>query len=313
MEFFVKHDETVGKAIQRIVREQIDYASGLLKDTNIDRDIAVHESRKTFKKIRSMLRLIQSEFSAKKYLRESVPYRDVGRSLSPLRDSFVLVEALDKVKLKTEDKAIRAAATVVRRALMKQYRATRKSMLASNVIEAAIAELELGRERLEHWLIERDDFSSMEYGLKRAYQRGKQAMAVAYKHEPSPELFHDWRKRVKDLWYQTLILAPIWPAVMPAVVEQVHILSEILGEAHDLAVLHQTICGLTELEAEGLPALIQLIAAEQTALEQSAQAIGKLIYAESAGLFVKRLASYWKVWRRSGDALTLYMPDPQPL
>lgn len=313
MEFYLKYDETVGDGIKRIVREQIDYASDLLKDTNVDRDIAIHESRKTFKKIRALLRLIQAELGKKNYRRESIPYRDVGRTLAPLRDSHVLIEVLDKVKLKTPNKTIRAAATVVRRALMKQYRATRKAILSGNVIEIAISELERGCERIAGWSFEQEDFAAIEAGLKRSYKRGQQAMAAAYQEPQSPELFHEWRKRTKDLWYQTLVLAPIWPAVMPSVAEQIHILSEILGNAHDLAVLHQTISQLTELETDSIPELLKLIADEQAASEQSAETLGNLIYAESAAAFVKRFAAYWLVWRQSKDSLTLYIPEPQPL
>jgi CHAD domain-containing protein len=313
MEFLLKHDETIATGIQRIICEQINYAVTLLEDTSNDRDIAVHESRKTLKKIRSVLRLVRDTIGAEMYQQENIFYRDIGRSLAPLRDSFVLIEVLDKIRLKTADKAVRQSATIVRRVLAKQHRVVRKSMLAGDTIPTAIRQLEMGREHLSDWKLIHNDFSALAGGLKRTYKRGRRNMAIAYKHDHSAELFHDWRKRVKDLWYQMLVLSAIWPAVLPALAEQMHKLSEILGDAHDLAVLREAIVQMPEIKSEETQALLKLIDDEQAMLEQSAQALGKLIYGERVAAFTERIALYWAIWQQSDDGLTLYMPDTQPI
>ena len=55
--------------------------------------------------------------------------------------------------------------------------------------------------------------------------------------EPSAEHLHEWRKRVKDLWYQQQLLEALWPEVMKAQAKEAKKLSKQLGEDHDLAVL----------------------------------------------------------------------------
>ena len=48
---------------------------------------------------------------------------------------------------------------------------------------------------------------------------------------------HEWRKRVKDLWYHCLLLQDAWKPVMSALADEAHELSDRLGDDHDLAVL----------------------------------------------------------------------------
>ena len=48
---------------------------------------------------------------------------------------------------------------------------------------------------------------------------------------------HEFRKRAKDLWYLLRLLAGAWPGLLDPSAEQLHELTEMLGDHHDLAVL----------------------------------------------------------------------------
>lgn len=50
-------------------------------------------------------------------------------------------------------------------------------------------------------------------GLERSYRRGRDGFR-SLGDEPSAFALHEWRKRVKDLWYQLRLLPPVWPAVL---------------------------------------------------------------------------------------------------
>ena len=55
------------------------------------------------------------------------------------------------------------------------------------------------------------------------------------------ELLHEWRKRVKDLWYHAKLLEEAWPPVLQALGDEAHALADHLGDDHDLGVLAERI------------------------------------------------------------------------
>ncbi len=82
----------------------------------------------------------------------------------------------------------------------------------------------------------REGFDLMRPGLEREYRRGRGALRAVRK-DPSAEAVHQWRKRVKDLWYHLRLLQGVWPATMGAAADEAHALSDLLGDHHDLSVL----------------------------------------------------------------------------
>ena len=50
---------------------------------------------------------------------------------------------------------------------------------------------------------------------------------------------HEWRKRVKDLWYHVTLLEDAWKPVMSALADEAHELSDRLGDEHDVSVLRR--------------------------------------------------------------------------
>ena len=51
------------------------------------------------------------------------------------------------------------------------------------------------------------------------------------------EDFHAWRKATKDLWYAVRLFEPAWPGPLDALAAELHALSQLLGDEHDLTVL----------------------------------------------------------------------------
>lgn len=123
-------------------------------------------------------------------------------------------------------------------------------------------------------------------------------MQQAYAH-PAPGIFHEWRKRVKYLWHQIEILEALWPSVLSKLADELHLLSDYLGDDHDLAVLRWTILdNLSWFKNEReLMRLVVLIDQERLALEAAAQPLGRRIYFDSPKLFAQRLETYWRAWQ----------------
>jgi CYTH domain-containing protein len=119
---------------------------------------------------------------------------------------------------------------------------------------------------------------------------------------PINHRFHDWRKAVKYLWYQTRLLHAAAPSVLGPLVDQLDGLADALGDDHDLAVLG----GLLDADPGrfGTPECVvhvkQLARLQQEELRIAAYRSGATIYAESAPVFRRRIRSYWRLAIREG-------------
>ncbi len=140
------------------------------------------------------------------------------------------------------------------------------------------------------WPLERDGFEPLADGLRRTYRRGRRGWRAAAA-EPSVENLHEWRKRVKDLWYHYSILEETWKPVMSALADETHELSERLGDDHDLAVL---LAWAQEHAAAELEELELLVARRRGELQADAMAYGARLYADKPGAFVERIERWWQ-------------------
>src|SRR5262249_59732979 len=80
MSFQLRPGEPLRKTTRRIVRKQIDAALEELTGANKGpRDEAVHEARKSLKRVRAVLRLVRPVIGEKAYRRENTCFRDAAR------------------------------------------------------------------------------------------------------------------------------------------------------------------------------------------------------------------------------------------
>ncbi|MDX1521967.1 MAG: CHAD domain-containing protein [Anaerolineae bacterium] len=293
MSYRLETNEPLGIGLKRIAREQIDQALEQLTTAPEGRDEAVHDARKRFKKIRAILRLVRDEIGQKVYKRENVCYRDAGRRLSDIRDSYVMIETLDSLA----DELDANVYDELRDKLLAEYEALKRQMLDHDEAMAEVAAtIKKARRRVKQWPIKHNDFSAISAGLKRVYKRGRKGLSQAYAN-PKPENFHDWRKRVKYLWYHTRLLENMWPGLLDGLIEQTHTLADVLGDDHDLAELRHLLLTHPELfnRERDMEDLVELITRRQAELKETARHLGELIYAERPKAFVKRMAQYWQV------------------
>ena len=139
---------------------------------------------------------------------------------------------------------------------------------------------------------------SMELGLKRVYKSGRTSFKNAY-DKRSVETFHEWRKHVKHLLYQTRVLKPLWGGMMKALTTELEALGEFLSDHHDLAILRDKLATQfsdSENQVE-IETLVALIDQRQHELELLARHLGTRIYAESPRAYVARVEIYWKTLR----------------
>jgi CHAD domain len=84
--FRLHPDENAAEGLRRVARAQIDIASAQLEDGD---DVAesVHEARKSFKRVRAVVRLARDPLGDDVYRRENAAFRDTGRELAAARST----------------------------------------------------------------------------------------------------------------------------------------------------------------------------------------------------------------------------------
>ena len=131
-------------------------------------------------------------------------------------------------------------------------------------------------------------------GLERAYRRGRKRMHEA-EEDPTTERLHEWRKRAKDHWYHVRLVRDAWPQELEARADEVHRLTDLLGDDHDLAVLADEVqsAGETSDDRDLLAAIDRRRADLQA--ERSSSALGSTPRSRRRSAGAWRLCS--RAWR----------------
>lgn len=295
MTTFRLDDERLGDGVHRIVDEQVGRAVAELRgQTSQSRDEEVHEARKRCKRLRALLRLVRDRLGTDLYRRENVAIRDASRLVAPVRDAQILVATLDAT---VSDGQLDAVAVARTRTILKaaHSRLRQQTLYRGTAGEQAAVALLAVQQRSRDWPLAGLGFDDLRPGLALVYRRGRKRMSKAY-GDPTPERFHDWRKRVKYLWHQIELLQPAWPGVLDALARQTHDLSDLLGDEHDRTVLGRALRERPDMAADQdvAEALIAALDEQCERFREAARPLGARVYTETPGQFTERIACYWR-------------------
>ncbi len=295
MAYAIERGESITRALPRIIVERIDAAYEQLLDQDETPEERVHNARKRFKETRAALRMIRFSLG-RQFAAENVWFRNAGRDLASLRDVDAMIEAIDKLAELADGFHDRRVLRLLRRRLVRRQQRAKRDELQSRISNAA-AQLPIAKARMTLLPPLPDRFGTIGDGLVRTYRDGRRMFSEAVA-APSPVAFHEWRKRVKDHWYHAQILRHVWPEVMKPYRDQMELLSDALGERHDLDVLQQLVVDggvfQREYDMRVIHALIDRRSAEHTA---AALLLGERIYAEPPRAIYERFDSHWSAWR----------------
>lgn len=283
---FDLRDASLTEALHRIAAADVARIRRHLADPDLEAD-AVHDLRKSVKKLRALLRLVRHGMPDVQPA-ENVILRDAARLLSGRRDAAV--------RLATYDRLIGADPAPALLAL-------RAHLVAEAAMPAAAPPdlhslFDALAQRIEGWTLAGSDRRILAEGLADTRARARRAMRDA-RENPQDEVLHDWRKRAKDHWYQARLFTPVWPEVMRPIVAEADRLGEALGDHHDLGVLSSHISALPEdvVRSDARDLITARARDAQMAIEATAFPLGARLFAgdpeEMADLWLK----WWKVWR----------------
>ena len=302
MAYRFKRKEPISKAVRRLGRGRIEHALECLQESGAE---AVHCARKDIKKVRAVVRLVRTRITKKEFRRLTETLRAAATQLAASRDAYMKAQTLQNLVAHFKGQLAPGAFRHVRAELRKGSDEEMKRFRNEKTARAVERTLRRFTKRLERLKVRGNGWKALGPGVKTAYRQGRRAYQAVLQ-DSSPENFHEWRKRAKDLWYHVRLLQSVWPEQMDATASELDALGECLGDDHDLVVLRQDVHArsIGDGTAREIEMLNGLIEERQHELRVTALELGARFYAEKPSIFCHRLAGYWKSWRREKKPIT---------
>jgi CHAD domain-containing protein len=283
MSYRIEKNEALSDALGRIAAEEIALALAELRRP--DRAQAMHNTRKSLKRLRSLLRSLRVAFPKNVFRQENRRLAAAGRKIAPLRDVHVQLHTLGRLGAATgpiaqkTERSLRRQENAFLRRIPALRRAVRQMLSASRETFAALPLQEATPARLAA-------------GLKRIYKRGRAALKAA-RQKPAPESLHEWRKQAKILGHGLALIERLGPRKAGDLIKHTGQLCQALGDDHDLFLVLQAL----RQEDAAHPArdyhrLSSRISAKRVRLQERAFQLGKKIFDEKPGAFERRLEGW---------------------
>jgi CHAD domain-containing protein len=284
--------EEPAAALRRIAGEQLDRAVAQLADDERDPHETIHDVRKRCKKVRGLLRLVRPAFPA--YADENAALRDAARRVSALRDAAALVETCDALAARLGEEARASPLAALRAQLVER----RDEFLAKTDLELCFEEvhedLAAAAARADDWSLADEGFAPVGDGLARTYRRARTAMERALR-TPTDEALHEWRKRVKYHRYHLRLLRELWPPLVDPRRDAARLLSDRLGDDHDLAVLRRVLVDESERFGSAVrDPLLALVDRRRGELSAWSRPLGLRLLAAKPTALRRELRQWWE-------------------
>ena len=282
----LKPGKPIRRELKRIARTRLRRVSKRLRHDHSDE--AVHEGRKSIKKVEAILGLLdQIGFTAPR--KDARRLRSARRALSTLRDADVMIETFDHLRSRFPGGIPEHTSAMIRAHLLRA-----KSMVADRArrersIVRAAKQLRQTRRSAKRWSLPVIEPSELPAIIKKSFRASRKAMKRARTRRGASN-FHRWRKRVKALWYQ-LRLTEGLVSGMTAEIAEFKQLETDLGEEHNLVVLCGRLAadpGLLNIKSE-INEIRAMVAALQDEFRRSALVLGTRLHAVSPKRFAKEI------------------------
>jgi CHAD domain-containing protein len=285
----LKHKEAPGQALRRVCRRHVDQALTCLRRAH--QPEGVHEVRKEIKRLRAIFRLTRGSRSQNDHRKTAKSMRLAAKPLAASRDARVTRKAFETLvgRKARQFPNLQSALKTYCLHAARSFKNQDFGALARLILKKAGGQLDDLKPKRAGW-------AEIKTGLKRSYARGRDACELA-RLKPEPGHFHEWRKEVKNLWYQLDFLCPDWPPKTKEMLKGLEKLGEQLGDEHDLVLLESFAKEHREFSQETV-ALQRLIDARRRRLGVRIRQLGSRLYATSPELVCAQLEQDWKAWRR---------------
>ena len=302
-QFALLPSERPAAGLRRIALGQLDLAIELLAGNGSGPlgEHAVHELRKSLKRLRALIRLLQGQLPEPLLAGEQELLRGAGRRVAGARDAEVLVGTLDALVARHPGKLShrRGVAKLRARLVAERDWASAQALGDARARREALGELWAVRARVAEWgFSEGEGIESVQLGLAEIYREGRRRQRLAARGKGDrAQALHLWRKRVKDLRYAAEMLDRFDAAAgerrgsgrLASLARKADELGELLGEEHDLVLLAGQIRSDGELGGGARKALLKLIARRRSRVQRQALRRGERLYRRRTKSFLALL------------------------
>lgn len=251
----------------------------------------VHEARKAIKRMRALARLLRYELGEQELERVNSSLRAAAQRLAGARDADVRLATLERLRAR-HPKALALEGVERLGERLERERERASEPASPQDVLADIADM---RRHLAHWNLVEHDFDALAPGLKRIYREGRRRCArVKREHGRNAEDVHDWRKRVKGLYYALDMLGGANAKGARLATRRAERLGDLLGEEHDLWLL----CAYVEQHPDAFGGdtaahekLMKLTERQRKRLRKRALKLGKRLYERKPDDFARRIGS----------------------
>lgn len=293
-------EEPLGDALKRMALEQLAIARRGFTLPHEDEvlDATVHLARKASKRTRALLRLVRDDVGRDTYRNENAVLRDQSQRLSDVRIARVLVNTYDSLLADEPHPGSVGGLETVGEQLAAHHAAAVAWLRADlDGMAAARLALDCARSRFTSWqppaAYATQGPVALEKRIGHQYRRSRKALTTAA-HSGKPSDFHEWRKRVNYLRYQLEALSGVAGPTVGRLALELDELSEILGDAHDLADLVKYLEATpAPLPAQQLAALRDAANVRRERLEATAVDTGQPLFRLSRSGFMEGLSGKW--------------------
>ena len=290
MAYRFHHHESAQEAVRRIALEEVktavDYLSPGCRKPLPE---AVHEARKSIKKVRALLRLVRPHLGSV-YNRLNRSLRDIARELSEYRDADALLETFQK--LRPALKGVPASRlTAFRRELAERKRKLHQGADLARQRAQLCGALQALLPEVETLTVAPEEFAAIDTGFASSYRQGREALRRAARRV-SGENLHEFRKRVKDHWYHIRLLEDVWIEMMPTYEAALKQLETALGEDHNLVLLRSVAA-----KSRTGKSLLAPVRQVRKNLRAQAFASGERLYDRKPREIAREFAHLWEIWR----------------
>ncbi len=291
MSFRIKTHGRLGDELLRVIEEEIAAALKELESLEqSDTTEAVHEVRKHFKKLCAAVQLLREPLGAKNLRAEETCYREIGRKFQQLRDAQALTGTLDNLTRRFFEGRRPPIVLAARHLLIGEAHRAQRALEQKGGLADVLDGLREARQRTVALKIDDFRWKHLAAALRRSYRHSREAWRRAHA-EPKPRRLHVWRRRTKDLWYHVTLAHSAAPAFMEELAGELEVLSEFLGDDHDLHVLRETLSDHPRQVPPGhaRDALFDIIALRHEELLDAAFDLAGRIFADTPGEFLRAL------------------------